>query len=143
MKNPYACSICGRENVKLWRPYKNKKLLICAECAEKFQSLRVYNECTCEKKDNQFIKKPTGEKVILRWRIDDKGRIPIYHGPVSKGVTMERTNKLTVNLKNVEKSCPSGDITIIPAVPDENGSFYKYASIPKEKYELWEKLPTK
>lgn len=31
----YSCSLCGKTNVKLWRPYGHASPLICAECAEK------------------------------------------------------------------------------------------------------------
>ena len=40
----YVCSICGKRNVKLWRPYMDTSPLICAECAEKRQESREYEE---------------------------------------------------------------------------------------------------
>lgn len=48
----YVCSICGKRNVKLWRPYMDTTPLICAECAEKRQTPYEYEETIWQKEDN-------------------------------------------------------------------------------------------
>ena len=45
MKKVYKCSICSRQNVKLWRPYMGTEPLICAKCAEERQTTEEYDEC--------------------------------------------------------------------------------------------------
>lgn len=140
----YACAICGKEHVKLWRPYMSTEPLICATCAEERQSPREYNECTWEEKSDLYIGTPTGKKLPLaKWEVNEKGKIPSYHGPGPEVLPMRMTDQLIVNLKDVSKSYSSGESILIPAVPDENGDFWGYTSVPKERCNWWEELPTR
>lgn len=43
MKDTYRCAICGRSNVKLWRPYLDTKPIICTKCAEERLIYKKYN----------------------------------------------------------------------------------------------------
>lgn len=56
---------------------------------------------------------------------------------------MKMTVQLIVNLKDVSKSYSSGETTMIPAMPDEDGVFLGYTSVPEECCKRWEKLPTR
>ena len=143
MKQPYKCAICGRENVKLWRPYMNTEPLVCATCAEERQTPLEYEEKTWEKKGDCYFGTPTGKMIPLpKWKVDDKGKIPSSLGPGHDG-QISLTTLLIVNLKDVSASCRSGHTTIVPAVADEDGEFYGYSSVPQELCEWWDNLPTR
>ena len=143
MKN-YACSVCGKEHVKLWRPYMNTEPLICATCAEERQSPRTYFECNWGKQGNTYIGTLTSKKLPLpKWQVNEDGLVPSHHGPGPDGLPMQMTDQLIVDLTDVSKSFSSGETTMIPAVPDENGDFWGYTSTPHDCRILWEKLPTK
>lgn len=138
----YACAICGNKHVKLWRPSTDTKPLICASCAEKRQVPIEYDECTWEKKSDHYFGTPTGRKLPLaKWIVNEKGTIPSCHGPGPKGLPIEMTYQLIVNLKDVSKTYSSGETTMIPAVPDGNGDFY--TSVPDIPFKWWEELPTR
>lgn len=140
----YACTICGKEQVKLWRPYMGTDLLICATCAEERQSPMEYDEHTWKEKSGLYVGTPTGKKLPLtKWEVNEKGKIPSYYGPGPEGLPMKMTDQLIVNLKDVSKSYSSGKTTMIPAVPDEDGIFWGYSSVPEECCKWWEKLPTR
>ena len=144
MKKPYECSICGKQNVKLWRPYMDTEPLICATCAEERQSPEEYDEYTWEKHEDNYIGTPTGKKLPLpKWEVNAEGKVPSYFGPGPNGVIMEMTDQLIVNLKDVSQSYSSGETTMIPAIPDENGDFWGYTSVPGARCRWWNKLPTK
>lgn len=140
----YACTICRKKHVKLWRPYMNSEPLICATCAEERQSPREYEEHEFEKKSDHYVGTPTGKKLSLeKWEVDEKGKIPSCWGPGPEGLTMEMTDQLIVNLKDVTKSYSSGQTTMIPAIPNGNGAFWAYTAVPEKSIKWWEQLPTK
>ena len=144
MKKNYVCSICGRKNVKLWRPYIDEEPLICATCAEERQSPREYSECIWERRGGHYIGTPSGRTLLLpKWKVNEYGKIPSYFGPDHSGINKENTNQLIVNLKNVSKAYPSGETIMIPAVPNENDEFLDYNFISKDNYIWWNALPTK
>lgn len=141
MKKAYECFFCGRKDVKLWRPYGNDEPLICANCAEGHQSPRKDDECIWEKHDGYYRGKPTGRKLPLpKWEVNEKGCIPAY-GPQPEGLPIPMTEQLLIDL---DCDLMKGkEITVVPAVPNEEGLFWGYTAVPKEGCEWWEKLPTK
>ena len=142
MKKPYECSVCGRQNVKLWRPYMDTTPLICAKCAEERQSPQEYDELNWKRVGDTYIGDPTGKKLPLpKWKVNKKGQVPSYNGPGSEGLDMEMTDQLIVNLSDISKAYSSGETDMIPAVPDEDGEFWGYTSVPEDGYKWWEELP--
>ncbi|MBE5821263.1 MAG: hypothetical protein E7311_01570 [Clostridiales bacterium] len=140
----YECSFCGKEGVKLWRPYGAFKPLVCAECAETRQSPIEYYVLTWKKEGEKYIEEPTGEKLPLpKWIINEKGRVPNYRGPGPNGIEREMTDQLIINLKDV--GFDSGKTALVPAVPYENydDQFWTYGDVPQDKVEWWENFPTK
>ena len=139
----YVCSICGKRNVKLWRPYMGTEPLICAECAEKRQSPREYREEVW--KTNKQLESCTltiTSHPLPNWKVNKKGKIPTAVGPVSDGRPLPMTYKLLVDLSDVSTAYP-GETSMIPACPDENGLFWGYTSVPEENSKWWEKLPSR
>lgn len=140
----YFCTICGRKNVKLWRPYKDVTPLICAECAEKRQVKIEYDEQIYEKKNGNYIGKPTGKKITLKkWKVDKKGNVPSYDGPGPIESDISVTNQLIIDISDVSDNYSSKNTTMIPAYPDENCKFYGYSSCPENIQAWWEELPTR
>lgn len=144
MKMPYECCVCGRQNVKLWRPYMGTEPLICAKCAEERQAPQEYDEYIWEKKDNMYVGKYTGRQLPLpKWEVNDKGKVPSNFGPVPECLSVEMTTQLIISLKDVSEAYSSSETVMVPAVPNENGIFLGDASIPEELCKWWEELPTK
>ena len=145
MKKPYKCSICGKEGVKLWRPYLDTEPLVCASCAEARQSPRIYEKANWEiTEDGSWIGIPTENKVILpNWTIDDNGKIPSRYGYGPHKLPLTFTDMLEIDLRGISKTYQSGETNMIPAVPDEDGYFFGYTSVPKERCKWWENLPNK
>ncbi len=141
----YVCSICGKRNVKLWRPYMDTSPLICAECAEERQTPKEYEETIWAKKaDGSYTGTFTGKNLPLpKWKVNEKGKVPSYLGPGPNGVTESMTDQLIVNLADVSVSYSSGSTSMVPASPDENGDFWGYTSVPEEVCKWWEELPTR
>ena len=141
----YACAICGKQNVKLWRPYSDTEPLICATCAEERQSPIEYDERTWEKRPGgAYVGTPTRKKLLLeKWNVDEKGKVPSYHGPVPKGLPIIMTDQLIVDLKDVSEAYSSGETTMIPAVPNESAGFWAYSAVPEDRCKWWEGLPTR
>ena len=143
MKQPYKCAICGRENVKLWRPYMDTEPLVCATCAEERQTPLEYEEKSWKKKGGCYLGTPTGKKFPApKWKVDDRGKIPCRFEPSHNGEVL-KTDQLTVNLIDVSKSYSSGHTTLVPAVPNEDGEYWGYTSVPPEYCEWWDNLPTR
>ena len=141
MSKDYKCTVCGKSGVKLWRPYMRTEPLVCAECAEKRQSQMEYDEVIWKEEGKSYVGKPTGRKMPLeKWKVNEKGKIPNYNGPGPEGIEMEMTDQLIVDLKDYGFS--SGETTIVSAIPSEEG-FWGYTSVPQDKVEWWEKLPTR
>ena len=93
----YVCSICGKRNVKLWRPYMGTEPLICAECAEKRQSPREYREEVWEtNKQLESCTLTITSHPLPNWKVNKKGKIPTAVGPVSDGRPLPMTYKLLV-----------------------------------------------
>ena len=144
MKKPYECSICGKQNVKLWRPYMGTEPLICATCAEERQSPKEYDECIWKMKGDHYVGTPTERKLPLpKWKVNAEGKVPSYFGPGPDGLPMEMTDQLIVNLKDVSQAYSSGETAMIPAVPDEDGDYWGYTSVPEDRCKWWNELPTK
>lgn len=142
----YVCSICGKRNVKLWRPCLNDAPLICAECAEERQSPREYEEKIWTKVgEKHFSGKLTGKKFPLpKWKVDENGEIPTDMGPAPKGMTeIPMTDQFLVNISDVSTACASGRTSMLPACPDEYGDFWEYTSVPEEICKWWKELPTR
>jgi len=141
----YVCSICGKRNVKLWRPYMDTAPLICAECAEERQSPREYEEKIWSKEgEERFSGKFIRKKLPLpKWKVNEKGKIPTDMGPVPDGMMIPMTNQLLVDMSDVSTAYSSGRTFIIPACPDKNGDFWGCTSIPEENCKWWEELPTR
>ncbi len=141
----YQCCVCGKRNVKLWRPYMDSAPLICAKCAEKRQTPWQYDEVIWQKEgEDRYVGTFTKKKLPLpKWEVDEKGNVPSYLGPGPDGENREKTDQLIVDLSDVSKSYRSGSTTMIPACPDESGDFWNYTCVPKEVCKWWEKLPTK
>ena len=141
----YVCSVCKARNVKLWRPYGDDAPLICATCAEERQSPREYDEVTWAKeKDGSYRGTPTGRKLPLeRWKVNDVGKIPSFFGLGTDGKPACMTDQLSVDLSDVSESYTSGETTMIPACPNEDGNFWCYTTVPEEVCEWWDNLPTR
>lgn len=140
----YCCSVCGKQNVKLWRPYNDTTPLICATCAEERQSEIYYDEKVWEKRSDCFVGNPTGQKLILpKWEVDQNGKVPSPFGPGPEELDEEKTDQLIINLSDVSKNYISGETTVIPAMPDEDGNFWAYTAVPEDKVNWWENLPTR
>lgn len=142
----YVCSICGKRHVKLWRPYMDTAPLICAECAEKRQTPREYEEKIWSKEgEDRFSGIFTGKRLPLpKWEVNEKGKIPTDMGPAPEGMTMiPMTDQLMVNISDVSTAYSSGRTSMIPACPDEDGDFWGYTSVPEENCKWWEELPTR
>jgi len=143
-KRFYVCSLCGKKNVKLWRPYMCTAPLICAECAEKRQSIRECKDGVWEKDDKYYIKR-TNEKIITlpKWKINEKGKIPSPYGPGPEGLPESMTDQLTIDLSDLPNTCFTNEVTMVPACPTEDGSeFYGYTSVPDDVCKWWDNLPT-
>ena len=135
------CTICGKEHVKLWHPFVDTVPLLCASCAEERQVPRKCDECVWEEKTGFYVGNPTGKKLPLpKWTVDEKGKIPSHDGPGPDGSPFSMTDLLLVDLKDV---ADYSEMTLVPAVPNENGIFIRYPSEAKERYEWWESLPTR
>lgn len=149
MKIEYGCSICGKKNVKLWRPYGDSAPLICAECAEERQSPMEYTELIWKKDegyDDRWIGTPNKDKKKLplpKWKVDEMGRVPTYDGPGPEGLPPTMTDQLIVDLCDVSKAYSSGRTTMIPACPDEDGNFWCYTVVPEDVCKWWNELPTR
>lgn len=144
MKIEYVCSICGKKNVKLWRPYGDSAPLICAECAEKRQTPMEYNKVIWRKEDGIYRGEITDEKIPLpKWKVNEKGKVPSYDGPGPEGQPCCMTDQLIVDLSDVSKAYSSGSTTMIPACPDEEGDFWCYTVVPEDVCKWWDELPTR
>lgn len=143
--NSYACSICGKEHVKLWRPYGGTEPLICATCAEERQTPQEYRECIWGKlPDGNYKGTFTGNMIPMeRWKVNEDGQIPSCSGPGPDGKTFQMTDQLKVNLKDVSKIYKSGHTNMIPAVPDAGGDFWCYSAVPDKFCKWWYNLPTR
>jgi DNA-directed RNA polymerase subunit RPC12/RpoP len=141
--NIYMCSVCGKQGVKLWRT-RTKKILVCAECAEKAQVRLRYNEKKWILVSNDGeVGILTGKKLLLRkWKVNKKGMVPSYDGPGPKGKP-RRTNELIVDLSKISDVYSSEKISMIPAVQTDDGDYYEIKQIPVDAYKNWEKLPTR
>lgn len=143
MSKNYVCSFCGKEHVKLWRPYMGTEPLICAECAEKFQAPQEYEEKSWRKEGDCYIGTPTGKKLTLpKWTVDEKGKVPSYFGPTPDGIPQDMTDQLIVDISKIS-TYQSGQTTMISACPNENGDFWGYTSVPENIVKWWEDLPTR
>lgn len=146
MKKDYACSICGKQHVKLWRPYNGTSPLICASCAEERQSPREYEECTweCVSWLGHHVSTPTGKMLPLpKWTVNEKGKIPSTDGFDPYGEYLAMTDQIIVNLCDVSENYSSGETTMVPAVPYNNDLFWGYTSVPESLCNWWEELPTR
>lgn len=141
--NNYVCAVCGRREIKLWRPYMGTAPLICATCAEKRQSLRVYRETvSLNDVEGNTIGKTNINFPLPKWKVNEDGAIP---SPVRPHYEESRpmTKRLLVNLSDVAREYSSGAMDMIPAIPDENGFFWGITSAPKDSVEWWKNLPTR
>lgn len=147
MKIQYACSVCKRDGIKLWRPSGNTKPLICATCAEELQTPQEYDECIWEKNpEGTWIGTPTGKKLPLdKWQVDEKGLIPSSHGIGHDELPLSMTDQLIIDLSTVSESYSSGCTSMLPAVPDPNqdDEFWAYTAVPEDRCKWWEELPTR
>ena len=145
MKDNYSCSYCGRKNVKLWRPYGYSSPLICATCAEKKQSVRKCKEVVWKNDGDRLTGKDTGKIITLpKWEVDRDGLIPANIDLGPDGMPVLYTDQLVVNLQDVSDEYTSNSHTsVIPAVPDEDGNFWCYTTVPEDKVAWWKNLPTK
>lgn len=144
----YVCSICGKRNVKLWCPHigirGELQLLICAECAEKRQSLREFREEVW--KTNNICESYTFTAMthpLPKWKVNKKGKIPTAEASVFDGRPLPMTDKLWVDLSDISTAYP-GATLMMPACPDEKGFFWDYdTSVPEKSRKWWKKLPTR
>lgn len=142
MKN-YVCSICGKQHVKLWRPYQGEKPLVCAECAEKLQSPQEYAEKTWKEASYGYIGIPTGKELPLpKWTVNNDGKIP-SGGPRPENMPVILTDQLIIDLSHISQDYTSGETTIIPAVPHPIKGFWAYTAVPEKDCKWWENLPTR
>lgn len=142
----YKCCVCGKKHVKLWRPYGDDAPLICAECAEKRQTPQEYEECSWKKDKGKesYTGTYTGRILPLpKWRVNEKGLIPINRDPGPIGMPKAMTDQLIVNLSGISSSYTLDGTTLIPASPTNNGEFWSYTCIPEEVSKWWENLPTR
>lgn len=144
MKDNYACSICGKGEVKLWKTSLCNEFLICAECAEARQSPRQCNELNWVKTVDGYSGRPTGKRVFLSsWKVDEEGFVPKQMPPGPEGIPVSKTHQLMINLKNDIASCNSDTTCVIPAILDKKGNYLKYSSAPKSRINWWQSLPTR
>ena len=143
----YNCAICGKTNIKLWRPKTSTKPLICADCAEKMQSPRKGLKIKWSKKSKKgMLEFPEGtfskKKIPMdKWSVSDNGTIPSALGNDPEGNPVIMTECLKVNLSSHGFN---GNITLIPAIPDENGIYLDSNEIYHTgKIDLWKQLPTR
>lgn len=140
----YVC-ICEKRNVKLWRPYMGTEPLICAECAEKRQLPREYEETILKKENNgSYTGEFTGKKLPLtEWKVNEKGKIPTDMGPAPEEQPVPMTDQLSIDLSDVSTAYSSGSTSMVPACPFEDVGFWGYTSVPEEVCKWWEELPTR
>lgn len=145
MSRDYVCSICGKKNVKLWRPYMCTAPLVCAECAEKRQTIMECKDGTWVKDGNYYIKEENRKLIKLpKWKIDDKGLIPSRFGPGPDGLPESMTDQLIIDLSDLQGVNFTNEVSMVPASPTEDGSgFYGYTSVPENICKWWENLPTR
>lgn len=144
--NNYKCAVCGKQNVKLWRPYMDTAPRICAVCAEEHQSKMDYREVIWHKNaDGGYTGKFTDQKLPLpRWTVDENGLVPDYMGPGPEGMPQQKTDQLIVDLSKISDRYGSGKTTMVPACQrDEDGVFCGYSSVPYEICKDWKALPTR
>lgn len=140
----YVCHICGKSNVKLWRPYGDSIPLVCAECAEKRQTPLEYDERIFEKEGDHYIERYTKRKQPLpKWKVDERGEVPSYHGPGPNGLPVCMTDQLIIDLSDFLDIELTKSTTMIPACPNEEGKFFGYTSAPVDLCKWWVKLPTR
>lgn len=144
MNISYECSICKRQKVKLWRPYTDSGPLICASCAEKKQSPKMYIEKEWIWREGKYVGVPTGNYLPLpKWKVDENGKVPSYEGPGPKTLPMPMSDQLIVNLDGVSTYNSSKETIMVPAILDEDNDFWKYPSYPEEAIRSWNDLPTR
>jgi hypothetical protein len=77
-----------------------------------------------------------------RWTVNEEGCIPSSDGFGPEGEWLSNTDQLSVDLVDVSESYSSGSISMVPAVPTEDGEMWGYTSVPEEGCVWWKKLPT-
>lgn len=144
----YKCYICGKRDAKLWRPTNENAPLICAECAEKYQSKLTYEERIWHKEHEgesgcSYRVERTGKMLPLpKWTVNTKGKVPSYYGPGPDGQPLTTTDKLIVDLPAEVSYCEEKKIEMVPAYPEKEGAFYNYDA-PRNIKRWWETLPTR
>ena len=98
-----------------------------------------------EKNGDRLIGEHTGKMITLpKWEVDRDGLIPANIDLGPDGIPMVYTDQLVVNLQDVSDEYTSNShSSVIPAVPDEDGNFWCYTTVPEDKVEWWKNLPTK
>lgn len=145
MKNvkDYKCTACGKENVKLWRPWGYNGPLICANCAETRQLPRECEELKWEEKDGKYVGNHTGKFIKLdKWTIDENGCIPTTLGVPNKNLPSATTNILEINISDIDSSFSSSGYSYVPAVMDEHGVCFTIP-LSTTNYNWWKNLPTR
>lgn len=139
----YKCTACGKENVKLWRPWGYSGPLLCAECAESRQIPRECQELKWELKNNLWVGSYTGKTITMdKWHIDEKGFIPTTLSVPNKALPSAKTNKLIIDISDIDPSFGSGKVSFVPAVFDDDGSCFRIP-LPSTNYNWWKNLPTR
>lgn len=122
--NNNFCSLCGRKNVKLWRPLKVEEKpvpLICATCAEKHQLPYLI------------------KGRIEYWQVNEAGEIWKDIENRSQG----KSSVLRIVIPEKKKIGSLEDLDWIPAYIDKGGKCYVEEFPPIEVYERWAELKIK
>lgn len=143
----YVCSICGKSNVKLWRPCSMVYPLICAQCAEDHQISRTCHNIELNDKPTiagYYVGIKTSNGISLPdWQVNEYGCISSGKFSDSDGSPVFETNLLPVNLSEIADDISSNITLLMPAYPTKDGTFWGYPSAPKDVITWWQKLPTK
>ena len=89
-----------------------------------------------------MVRRQIGVNILApKWEVEDKGCVPSWPSNDYKEAPM-MNDMLIVNLKDVSSVFQCGRTSMVPAVWNNDGEYYKYFFCPKEEYKKWQGLPT-
>lgn len=139
MSDNYVCSFCNACRVKLWQPFDDSEILLCAKCAEAIQSPRISPVYSWKKSENSYMADFVSKQILMpKWHVNKRGEIPSDLGIGPDGEPMSMVTMLTVNLSDLFYGY-SESTPIFPAIKDSKGEPYFQSA----SYKTWRQLPTR